>query len=217
MTERRMGSSGFRFALIVVLLAGAACSARGASYGGGDEAFSTRETLVQPGDQIRLEIWRETDMSGAFTVDDQGEVVLPRIGTLDVSEMSSSGLQSTLRGRYAEYLRDAPINVQVLRRIGVHGEVRRPDLYMVDMTVTLRDVVAQAGGVTENGNPNDIVIVRGEEQIRLRRDDAARFATAQLRSGDQVVVGRRNLFERQPLAVISTASTVMMVLFTIIR
>jgi polysaccharide export outer membrane protein len=172
---------------------------------------------VFPGDQIVLKIWREPDMSGEFIVDTRGEVVLPRLGRVQVMGRSALALQDSLRAEFSRYLREPAIDIAVLRRVGVQGEVRKPDLYMVDLTMTLRDVLSQAGGVTETGNPRRIMIVRDGEQIRLGKGDSARFSAAELRSGDQVVVGRRSWFEINSLAIASTAAVVVSVIVPIIR
>jgi len=163
---------------------------------------------IRPGDQIRIEIWREPDFSGVFNVDEQGEITLPRLGRMRVTTGSANELQTHLREEFGAFLRNPSVDVVVLRRVGVHGEVRRPQLYMVDLTMTVRDVIALAGGVLETGNPNRVTIVRGGEEIRLERDEIASFATAELRSGDQIVVGRRSWFALNPIATITTAATV---------
>jgi protein involved in polysaccharide export with SLBB domain len=141
-------------------------------------------------------------------VDERGEITLPRLGRIRVIDHSADVLQESLRKEFSAFLRNPSVEVVVLRRIGVHGEVRRPQLYMVDLTMTVRDVIALAGGVLETGNPNRVTIVRGGEEIRLDREEIASFATAELRSGDQVVVGRRNWFALNPIAAITTAATV---------
>ena len=164
------------------------------------------DATVRPGDQVSLRIVREPEMSGVFTVSETGETVLPRLGRIAVAALTAGELQDSLRSAYSVYLRDPAVEVTVLRRVGVQGEVRRPDVYMVDLTVTLRDLLAKAGGVTEAGNPNSIYIVRGEEQIRLGKDESARFRTAELRSGDQVVVGRRSWIALNPSVAVSTAT-----------
>jgi protein involved in polysaccharide export with SLBB domain len=35
------------------------------------------------------------------------------------------------------------------RRVSVVGEVREPGIYLADLTMTLPDIIARAGGVTE--------------------------------------------------------------------
>lgn len=172
---------------------------------------------IQPGDQIVLSIWREPDLSGTFTVDAAGTVVLPRLGALPAATMSGSELQDTVRKEFTRYLRNPSIQVQVLRRVGVQGEVRDPGLYMVDLTKTLREVISEAGGITEFGNPNRISIMRDGERIPLEEDEGARFLTAELRSGDQVFVGRRSWFEINSLAIVSTAAVVVSVMVPLLR
>jgi polysaccharide biosynthesis/export protein len=202
-------------ALSLMLLARAPLAAQEAAppppvLGAGD-------ALIQPGDQIVLSIWREPDLSGTFTVDAAGTVVLPRLGPLPAASLSGSQLQDTVRQEFTRYLRNPSIQVQVLRRVGVQGEVRDPGLYMVDLTKTLREVISEAGGITEFGNPNRISIMRDGERIPLDEDEGARFVTAELRSGDQVFVGRRSWFEINSLAIVSTAAVVVSVVVPLLR
>lgn len=161
------------------------------------------EARVQPGDQIAVRVFREPDLSGTFTVGLDGEAVLPRLGGVYVVDRTAGELQGELRERFAVYLRNPTIEVTVLRRIGVHGEVRRPDLYMVDLTVTLRDVIAQAGGLTPHASARRIWVVREGERVTFAGRDVAQVTTAELRSGDQVVVGQQSWIKRNPLGAVS--------------
>jgi protein involved in polysaccharide export with SLBB domain len=183
-------------------------SARAQSSGGvqAEGGPAAAEGVIQPGDQVTLRIFREPELSGQFTVSEVGSLVLPRLGSVQVAEMTVSALQTTLAERYAEFLRNPAIEITVLRRIGIQGEVRRPDVYMLDPTVTLRDALARAGGITEAGHPGRIMIVRGDELIELGADPEARFRAAELRSGDQIVVGRRSWTALNPAVAVSTAT-----------
>lgn len=182
----------------------------------GSSAVSGRAT-VKPGDQISLRVWREPEMSGTFTVAANGDVVLPRLGTVRTSDHTVVAFQDLLRRAYAEYLREPSFEVTVLRRIGVHGEVNKPGLYLVDLTMTLRDVIAEAGGVTASGDPNSITIVRGGQRIQFGKRQGTELLTAELISGDQVAVGQRSWLERNSLAVVSTAAVVISLIVPVIR
>jgi protein involved in polysaccharide export with SLBB domain len=199
------------------LIVAPATAQAGSNHSTENASAAGTEARIRPGDQVMLQIWREEDLSGEFTVDENGEVVLPRLGVLRASDHTVAELRRSLRDSYAAYVRTPSIEVTVLRRIGVHGEVRNPDLYMIDLTLTLREVIAKAGGVTAEGNPASIMIVRGDERVVLGRDEYARFTTAQLRSGDQVVVGRRSWVALNPLAVVSTGTVVLSVILSILR
>jgi polysaccharide export outer membrane protein len=172
---------------------------------------------VAVGDRVRVRVWREPALSDSLTVDDRGEVALPRLGVLRVTGYSIASLQDTLRARYAEYLRDPSITVTVYRRIGVQGEVRSPGLYYVDATITLREVLAQAGGVTEAGSQDDVRIVRAGRETRLGRWRAGGPLAAELRSGDQVLVGRRSWLSRNALAATTTLALLVSVALQVIN
>lgn len=172
---------------------------------------------VKPGDQVVLRVWREPELSGTFSVAASGDVILPRLGAVRASNHTVGALQDLLRLAYAEYLRDPAFEVTVLRRIGVHGEVNKPGLYLVDLTMTLRDVIAEAGGVTAVGDPNSITIVRGGQRIQFGKRQGAELLTAELVSGDQVAIGQRSWFERNSLAVVSTGAVVISLIVPVIR
>jgi protein involved in polysaccharide export with SLBB domain len=172
---------------------------------------------VRSGDQVLIRIWRDADLSGTYTVDHNGNIVLPRLGVVSVSGRPADELQRWLRQEFEQFVPHPSIEITLLRRVGVHGEVRKPDLYMVDLTTTLRELIAQAGGLTEQADPNGIVIVRDGEQIRVGRYEAAQFMTAELQSGDQIVIGRRNWLLLNPLAIVSTATAVASLLLVAFR
>jgi polysaccharide export outer membrane protein len=193
------------FALAPATPTAAQSAGAAATAPGSDSGLVAR---IRPGDQVTVRIFREPDMSGTFMVSDAGELVLPRLGRLTVTEHTPHALQDSLLHAYGAYLRNPAIEVTVLRRIGVQGEVRRPDTYMVDLTVTLRDLIARAGGVTHEGDPEKITIVRGAERIELAEGESGRFSMAELYSGDQVVVGRRSWIALNPSVAAGTAISV---------
>jgi len=171
---------------------------------------------VRSGDQVALHFLREPQLSGAVTVNERGDADFPKLGTLRVDSMTIGQLQDTLRVRYSEYLRSPELEVLVLRRVVVNGEVRIPNVYMVDASSTVRDVIAKAGGVTENGNRNNVVVVRGSERIKAKGWDMG-IGLADLESGDQVIVGRKNWLVINALPAISTAVLLGSFVFTIAR
>jgi len=185
---------------------------RAAEPAAGGQVADVGAAEILPGDRIALRIWREPDWSGEFPVDDRGTVVLPRLGPVEVARRSVAEVRDDLTERYREYLRTPSVEVTVLRRIGVHGEVRAPTLYWVDLTMTLRDAIALAGGITPQGDPNKILVERRGERIRFGEAETAAELAAGLQSGDQIVVERRNWFVLNTPFVISTMVSVSSIL-----
>jgi protein involved in polysaccharide export with SLBB domain len=206
-----MSTSGLRilnglFALL--LLGGAATSRAHAQDGVEDAARRTATSRLKPGDQIALHFLRDRDLSQTVTVNERGEAVFPKLGTLTVSQMSIAQLNDTLRARYVEFLRAPEFEISVLRRVAVNGEVKVPNVYLVDASTMLRDVIARAGGLTENGNRSKVSIVRGGKKIAVRNWDQEGGLFTTLESGDQVLVGRKSWLVINALPVIATAVSV---------
>lgn len=172
---------------------------------------------VRPGDRIALRIWNEPLMSDTFRIAENGSVTLPKVGQIAAAGQDAVALQDSLQRAFATYLLNPSVEITVLRRIGVQGEVQRPDLYLVDLTMTLRDVIANAGGVTPQGDPSRVFLIRDGERLRVGETELARFTAAELRSGDQVLIGRRNWFELNSLAIAGTAAVVVSVVVPLLQ
>jgi len=152
--------------------------------------------VLQPGDLVRLRIWREPDLSGDYRVDENGQAVFPKIGPLPISRLSTDSLKSLLMSSYALFLRNPSVEVTFLRRINVLGEVKNPGLYDADPTMTVADVVAMAGGVTPDGNSKKFELLRQGQGGSTRISSQSRLADSPLRSGDQLRVPQRSWLSR---------------------
>jgi polysaccharide export outer membrane protein len=144
--------------------------------------------LIGPGDILRLRIWREPDMSGDFSVDANGRVVLPRLGEVQVSAIPSDSLQSLLTNKYKVYLNNPSIEVLLLRRVSVTGAVRNPGVYPLDPTLSVSDAVAMAGGPASDGKRDMVEIRRGGKTIVADLRNDVLLADSPIQSGDQLYV-----------------------------
>lgn len=151
---------------------------------------------LQPGDIIRLRIWREDDMSGEYPINEEGIAVLPRLGHTRVAGETPRQLESRLVTEYAKYLQQPSIEVTLLRRIQVLGAVRSPGLHKVDATMAVSDVLALAGGTTPQGDPDRIELIRGGERIQVRLSADTRVTDSAIQSGDQIYVPERSWLSR---------------------
>jgi polysaccharide export outer membrane protein len=171
----------------------------------------------QPGDRVWLHVWREQKLSDTVMVDERGEVMLPKIGIVKASALTIGEFRDSVRTRFAKYFRDAPVELVVLRRVAVNGEVAKPNVYYVDVTTTLRDVIARAGGITEAGNAKKVTIVRGGQRIAVPNWQQDRSVSSDLRSGDQVVVGRRSWLAMNALPALSVTTVVASLIISLAR
>ena len=151
---------------------------------------------VRPGDVIRVWVWREPDYSGDFTVDARGEVVLPLLGEVSVPGRTAEQLSDSLRQAYRQYLNNPSIQITVLRRVAVAGEVVKPGLYPADATITIGDLITLAGGVTSNADRNKIELMRDGKVIVSRLGPGTVLQNSPVQSGDQIFVPLKSWFAR---------------------
>ncbi len=165
-----------------------------------DPAFVTPQTAdpLQPGDKIRLWIWREAEMSGDFLVDANGDVVFPRIGPKRVTAVAPVELKTQLIEQYRKFLRSPSIEVMFLRRISVSGEVNRPGLLYIEPTHTVGDVIVFAGGVSKEGRSDVVQLRRNGEVIVASVRQGDRLAEMPIESGDQIYVPPKPWITRNP-------------------
>jgi protein involved in polysaccharide export with SLBB domain len=171
----------------------------------------------RPGDRVWFHVWREPKLSDTVMVDERGDVMLPKVGIVNASALSIGAFRDTVRVRIAEFLRDSPIELVVLRRVAVNGEVARPNVYYVDVTTTVRDVIARAGGMNEAGNTNNVVVIRDGQRIPVHDWQRDRSTNSDLRSGDQVVVGRKSWLSMNMLPALSVTTGVGYLLLVVFR
>jgi|KBSSwiStaDraftv2_1062776.scaffolds.fasta_scaffold214934_2 protein involved in polysaccharide export with SLBB domain len=170
---------------------------------------------LRPGDVVRLRVWREPDLTGEFPVDETGSVVLPKLGPTQVTTEASALLKARIVAAYSRFLNHTAIDVTFLRRIQVLGAVRQPGVYPVDPTMTISDVLAVAGGMTGDGDPGRLELIRDGQRLQTTIAGHSLLSDTRVRSGDQIYVPERSWFRRNTGFLIGTmVSAVVTVLVT---
>lgn len=200
--------------LALVAAAAAGPAASQASYASAQAPAQTTphdtvlgQSRLQPGDIVRLRIWREPDLSGEFPVDESGTAVFPKLGPTKVGSITADSLRALLISTYSQYLRDPAIEVTFLRRVTILGAVNHPGIYPVDPTMTIHDAFALAGGTLPNGNPKHFELRRGGQQVDVDFSQDTPIGRTQIRSGDELYVPERSWFSRNGIYVIGAAIT----------
>ncbi len=188
----------FRHALIVAGTLGvAACAGSTATNSNGAPVPARDNTLepLEPGDALKLNFWREPELSGQYEIDEAGMTVLPILGARDVTTLPAGDLKRRLTDEYNQEIRNQEVQITLLRRVRVLGEVNQPGLYYLDATMTLGDAIALAGSVTSQGKQNDIRIVREGREVNSNLS-LSELALEQVTSGDEILVPERSWFSR---------------------
>jgi len=211
--------SGILIALAVAttsLLAPPALAAQAAAgspvSGGGGSA------PIRPGDVVRLTVWREIDLTGDFPVNQFNTVVLPMVGEYDVTRETHLSLRRRVIDDLRVHIRTDAIEVVVLKRVRVLGEVREPGVFFLDPTTSVADALATAGGRTPDAKEGAVFLRRDGETIHTDLLVETRISDDLIRSGDELVVPRQSWLSRNAAPVLGAASALVgLVLATVLR
>ncbi|MDX1396146.1 MAG: polysaccharide biosynthesis/export family protein [Gemmatimonadota bacterium] len=153
---------------------------------------ANREGALRPGDAVRVTVFQEPDLTGEYQVDQNGLVVFPLLGERDLVGVSADSVERLLTSEYRRYLEHPSIDVTALRRISILGGVRRPGLYFVDLTMSLNEALALAGGLASAGDLDDIRLLRRGQTIQLNLEGGVPLSAMPILSGDEIFVGDRD-------------------------
>ena len=149
------------------------------------------EYTLSSGDQVKITVFGQTDLSGQFEVDGAGTISMPLIGQVNVEGITVPQLENRISGLLADgYLIDPQVSAEVAnyRPFYILGEVRNPGEYPFTNGLTVMEAVASAGGFTYRARKN-IVYVRGAEAGA--EESVALTATTPVRPGDTLRIGER--------------------------
>lgn len=167
-----------------------------------------------PGDRVRVEVAGDSTLSGDFDIDSEGRVLVPIVGLATAAGRPFGEVAREIVDGFNRELVGPLVRVIPLLRVSVLGEVQTPGLYWVDPTMTLAEVLAASGGLTDSARQEDVRIRRGAELIVL---SANAQILPSLRSGDRIVVGRRGFVsDNGPLLIGAAASVLAAVLTSLI-
>jgi protein involved in polysaccharide export with SLBB domain len=154
-----------------------------------------------PGDELHIKGWGSLDMDVKAVINRDGQIMLPKIGTIALAGTRSDQVESVIRNAVGRYYRDFQISVSQgqLRGVTVYvvGQARQPGAYQMPGSTTLVAALFTSGGPNQNGSLRQIKVMRGEREITrldlydfLTRGD--KTADIKLQDGDTIVIPAAN-------------------------
>jgi protein involved in polysaccharide export with SLBB domain len=125
--------------------------------------------VVGPGDELLIRVWGKIDLDSRVSVDRNGQIYLPKVGTLRVAGLRFDQLDGYLRSSIGDLFKDFELNVTLgqLRSIQIFilGSARQPGAYMVGSMSTLVDSLFASGGPSATGTMRHIQLRRGNSVL----------------------------------------------------
>lgn len=169
-----------------------------------EEVSFADEYRIGVGDGLRIDVWRNADLSVVVPVRPDGRISVPLAGDIFVGNRTPEEVSATITEKLATYIRDPFVTVIVMdmgsdqyrSRVRVTGAVAAPSSLPYRQGMTVLDLVLQAGGVNEFANPGATVLYRasGErldidlDKMLKRGDMTTNYS---LRPGDVITIPER--------------------------
>jgi polysaccharide export outer membrane protein len=162
--------------------------------------INDQEYRLGPGDKLRIEVYKDPQLSQSVQVRPDGKITLPLIGDLDATNRTPIELRDTIAKSLKEYITNPTVTVIVVEalasQIYVMGEVTHPGTMQLHGPTTILQALAMAGGFKEFANTKDVKVLRPKaggnnvETLRFNYKDVINGDAKPfyLRSGDTVIV-----------------------------
>lgn len=214
--------AGRRFVLVLgtvcLLLTG--CAGVGGTAGGGacgtyaelaedvEEGATSPEMTsyrLNPGDTMRISVWREEELERQVLVQPDGSISFPLIGQVRAEGRTAGELEAEISQQLERFIPDAVATVELLtvqgNQIFVMGEVPRPGAYGMSGPLTLVQAISLAGGFSDFAAPDRIRILRerDDQEVAFTVDyDCVASgsnveANVPLKAGDTIIVPGKTL------------------------
>ncbi len=125
--------------------------------------------VIGPGDEIIVRAWGQVDVDYRVMVDRNGQINVPKIGTLNIAGIRNDQLESFLKSAIGRIYRNFDLSASLgqLRSIQVYvvGFANRPGVYTVSSLSTMVNTLFASGGPSVRGSMRKIQLKRGAQVV----------------------------------------------------
>jgi len=158
-----------------------------------------KEYRLGPGDKLRIEVYKDQQLSQAVQIRPDGKITLPLVGDTDAAGRTPLELRDQLTSALKEYVTNPVVTVIVVEAVAsqvfVMGEVSRSGPIQLNGPTNVLQALAMAGGFREFANTKAVKILLplpdgNVQTLIFNYRDAVNGVEKplMLRSGDTVIV-----------------------------
>jgi polysaccharide biosynthesis/export protein len=130
------------------------------------------EYVIGPEDVLSIAFWRDKELSADVVVRPDGKISLPLLKDVEAAGYTPEQLTVALVKAASKYIAQPNVTVIVKeinsRKVFIIGQVSRPGAFPLTGDMTVLQLIALAGGVTEWAKSKSVVVVRTEEEGERR-------------------------------------------------
>lgn len=130
------------------------------------------EYKIGPQDVVRIDVWKEPDISRTIPVRPDGKISLPLLGDVQAAGLTALQLGDSIRDGYKKFINSPQVTVTVneinSRRVYVSGEVGHPGALPLLPKMTALQALTSSGGFTQFAKTKNIYILRTEDGKQVK-------------------------------------------------
>jgi polysaccharide export outer membrane protein len=147
-----------------------------------------------PGDKLRVEVYKDTQLSQSVQIRPDGKITLPLANDVTAAGRTPTELRDAIVSSLKPYIANPTVTVMVVETVPpvfyVMGEVQAPGTLPLNGKVDVLQGLAMAKGFTDFANKKDIKIKRGSQLLKFNYNDAVqgKGTPLYLQPGDTILV-----------------------------
>jgi polysaccharide export outer membrane protein len=154
--------------------------------------------LIGPEDILKIEVFRDQDLSRLVNVRPDGKITLALVGDLQAAGLTPERLTAQLKEALSQFMNNPEVTISVMavnsKSFTVTGRVNRGGKFPLVTPIRVFDALGLAGGFQDFANQKKITIVRGTDRLTFNYKDfvkGKKEALGQnilLQNGDTILV-----------------------------
>ncbi len=130
------------------------------------------EYKIGPQDMLRIDVWKEAEITRTIPVRPDGKISLPLLNDVQAAGLTSLELANSIRDGLKKYINSPQVTVTVTetnsRRVYVTGEVARSGAMPLLPNMTVLQALSSSGGFTQFAKIKSIYVLRQEDGKQVK-------------------------------------------------
>jgi len=133
------------------------------------------EYVIGAGDQLRINVWQNGDLSAEVLVRPDGTITLPLVGDIQVAGRTPTDVKTDITDKLGKFIntQTSVVTVAVSQvqsyRFTVAGQVQNPGTFQSAYYVSVAEAIAMAGGPTRFASTSSVELIRVSQNGETRR------------------------------------------------
>jgi polysaccharide biosynthesis/export protein len=127
---------------------------------------------IGPQDVLRIDVWKEPDISRVAPVRPDGRISLPLVNDVQAAGLTPTQLAGVLTDGLKKFITNPQVTVSVSeinsRRVYVTGEVTKPGAFPLLPNMTVLQALSSSGGFSQFAKIKSIYILRIEDGKQVK-------------------------------------------------